>query len=63
MAILSQERVFLCSWDHNYDMAQKTTRIVCDNDVLHGEPRLEGRRISVRQIADWVEAGNLSAKQ
>ena len=43
-------------------MAQRTTRVVRDPDVLNGEPRLEGRRVSVRQIAEWVEEGELSAR-
>lgn len=43
-------------------MAQQTARIVTDEAVMGGEPRIEGRRISVRQVADWVEKGDLSAK-
>jgi uncharacterized protein (DUF433 family) len=43
-------------------MAQQTARIVQDDAVMGGEPRIEGHRISVRQVADWVEKGDLSAK-
>jgi uncharacterized protein (DUF433 family) len=43
-------------------MAQQTARIVRDESVMGGEPRIEGHRISVRQVADWVEEGDLSAK-
>ncbi|EMA54518.1 DUF433 domain-containing protein [Halococcus salifodinae] len=43
-------------------MAQQTARIVKGEDVMGGEPRIEGRRISVRQVAGWVEKGDLSAK-
>jgi len=43
-------------------MAQRTARIVTDEAVMGGEPRIEGHRISVRQVADWVEKGDLSAK-
>jgi uncharacterized protein (DUF433 family) len=28
--------------------------IMCDDDVMGGEPRLEGRRVSVLQVADLV---------
>ena len=43
-------------------MAQRTARIVRDSAVLHGEPRIEGRRISVRQLAQWVEESGVSAR-
>lgn len=43
-------------------MAQQTSLIVKDDAVMGGEPRIEGHRISVRQVADWVEKGDLSAK-
>lgn len=43
-------------------MAQRTARIVRDPDVLDGEPKIEGRRVSVRQIAEWVEEGDLTAR-
>lgn len=43
-------------------MAQQTARIVKDDAVMGGEPRIEGHRISVRQVADWVEKGDLSGK-
>ena len=29
---------------------------------MGGEPRIEGRRITVRQVAEWVEEAGLSAK-
>lgn len=38
-------------------MAQRAARIVTSDDVLGGEPRLEGRRITVLQIADMVVRG------
>ena len=44
-------------------MAQKTARIVKTNDVLHGEPRVEGRRVSVRRITSLVEERGLPAKE
>jgi uncharacterized protein (DUF433 family) len=40
-------------------MAQTSTRIVTTPELLGGEPRIEGRRISVRQIYDWVEEAGL----
>ena len=40
-------------------MAQRVTRIVSD-DVLGGEPRIEGHRISVLQVHEEVEAGDVS---
>lgn len=43
-------------------MAQRTSKIVRDPDVLDGEPRLGGRRVSVRQIVEWVEDAGLSAR-
>lgn len=43
-------------------MAQKAARIVRDEGVTGGEPRIEGRRITVRQIAEWVEEGGLDAR-
>jgi len=42
-------------------MAQRAARIVSTDDVLHGEPRIEGRRIGVRQIRVLVEESGLSA--
>lgn len=39
-------------------MAQTTTRIVRSDDVLGGEPRLEGHRVSVLQIAEMVADGD-----
>jgi uncharacterized protein (DUF433 family) len=35
--------------------------IVATDDVMGGEPRLEGRRIAVRQIAELVLDGGLTA--
>lgn len=43
-------------------MAQRSARIVRTDDVMGGEPRIEGRRITVRQIAEWVEEQGLSAR-
>jgi uncharacterized protein (DUF433 family) len=43
-------------------MAQQIARIVKDEAVMGGEPHIVGHRISVRQVADWVEKGDLSAK-
>jgi uncharacterized protein (DUF433 family) len=42
--------------------AQRTVRVVSDDAVMSGEPRIEGRRITVRQVAEWVEEAGLSAK-
>lgn len=36
-------------------MPQRSTHIVSDSDVLDGEPRIEGHRISVLQIHEEVE--------
>lgn len=44
-------------------MAQRAARIVTTDDVLHGEPRIEGRRIGVRQIRVLVEESGLSAAE
>lgn len=43
-------------------MAQQAVRIVSDDDVMGGEPRIEGRRITVRQVAEWVEEEGLDAR-
>ena len=43
-------------------MAQRAARIVTTDDVLHGEPRIEGRRIAVRHVAEWVEGEGLTAQ-
>lgn len=43
-------------------MAQRVAAIVSDPDVLHGEPRIDGRRISVRQLVELVEEAELSAQ-
>ena len=42
-------------------MAQRAARIVAIDDVLHGEPHIEGRRIGGRQIRVLVEESGLSA--
>lgn len=44
-------------------MAQQTVRIVKTDDVLHGEPRVEQRRVSVRRITDLVEERGLPATE
>lgn len=44
-------------------MAQRAARIVRTEDVLHGEPRIEGRRIGVRQIRVLVEESGLPAAE
>ncbi|MDZ7730971.1 MAG: DUF433 domain-containing protein [Natrialbaceae archaeon] len=36
-------------------MAPQSDRIVSDPDTLGGQPRIQGRRISVLQIVDEVE--------
>jgi uncharacterized protein (DUF433 family) len=38
-------------------VSQTTRAIVSDDDVMGGEPRIEGRRITVRQVKEWVEDG------
>lgn len=43
-------------------MAQRHDRIVADDDVMGGEPRIAGHRISVRQIAELVEEGGHGAE-
>lgn len=45
------------------NMAQATARIVTTEDVLGGEPRLDGRRISVLQVAEPVVTGEYVADQ
>lgn len=42
-------------------MAQRAGRIVSD-DVLGGEPRIEGHRIGVLQVHEEVEEGDRSPK-
>lgn len=44
-------------------MAQRAARIVRTDDVLHGEPRIEGRRVGVRQIRVLVEESGLPAAE
>lgn len=43
-------------------MVQTSVRIVSDEEVMGGEPRIEGRRITVRQVAELVEDGGQSAQ-
>ena len=43
-------------------MAQRQGRIVASEDVMGGEPRIRGRRISVRQIAELVEEGDVDPR-
>lgn len=43
-------------------MSQRHAGIVSDDDVMGGEPRIEGRRIAVRQVAELVEGGGLAAE-
>lgn len=43
-------------------MAQQAARIVQTEDVLHGEPRIEGRRLSVRRLKSLVEDHGRSAE-
>jgi uncharacterized protein (DUF433 family) len=38
-------------------VSQTTRAIVSDEDVMGGEPRIEGCRITVRQVKEWVEDG------
>ena len=44
-------------------MAQQAARIVQTEDVLHGEPRIEGRRLSVRRLKSLVEDHDRSAEE
>lgn len=44
-------------------MAQRHAEIVHDEDVRGGEPRIEGRRITVRHLHDLVEGAGLSARE
>lgn len=46
----------------NYRVTQRVAQIVSDPDVLDGEPRIEGRRISVRQVVAFVEEADMDAK-
>jgi len=43
-------------------MDQKSRRVVTTDDVLAGEPRIEGRRISVRFIHECVEGRGLDPR-
>lgn len=43
------------------DMAQRAARIVRDDDVMDGEPRIEGRRVTVLRIQELVEERGLPA--
>ncbi|MFB6229109.1 MAG: DUF433 domain-containing protein [Halobacteriales archaeon] len=42
-------------------MSQRVAPIVSDPDVLDGEPRIEGRRISVRHVVELVEDAAVDA--
>lgn len=44
-------------------MAQRAARIVSDDDIMDGEPRIEGRRITVLRIQELVEERELSAAE
>lgn len=44
-------------------MAQQAARIVRDDEVMGGEPRIEGRRITVLRIRALVEERGLSAAE
>jgi uncharacterized protein (DUF433 family) len=44
-------------------MAQRHAEIVRDEDVRSGEPRIKGRRITVRHVHDLVEEAGLSARE
>ncbi|MFB6233205.1 MAG: DUF433 domain-containing protein [Haloarculaceae archaeon] len=44
-------------------MAQRATRIVRDEDVMDGEPRVEGRRVTVLRIRELVEERGLPARE
>lgn len=44
-------------------MAQRAARIVRDDDVMGGEPRIEGRRVTVLRIRDLVEERGLPADE
>ena len=44
-------------------MAQRAARIVRDDDVMGGEPRIEGRRVTVLRIRDLVEERGLQAAE
>lgn len=44
-------------------MAQRAARIVRDEDVMDGEPRVEGRRITVLRIQELVEERGLPAAE
>lgn len=44
-------------------MAQKSARIVKDEEIRGGEPHIEGRRITVRHVRALVEGAGLSAQE
>jgi uncharacterized protein (DUF433 family) len=44
-------------------MAQRAVRIVRDDDVMDGEPRIEGRRVTVLRIQELVEERGLPAAE
>ena len=43
-------------------MEQKSRKIVRDEDVMGGEPRVEGTRVTVLQISDSVKGRGLEAE-
>lgn len=44
-------------------MAQRAASIVRDEEVMGGEPRIEGRRVTVLRIRDLVEELGVSAAE
>lgn len=44
-------------------MAQRTARIVRDEDVMSGDPRIEGTRITVRHVHALVDDRGHSANE
>jgi uncharacterized protein (DUF433 family) len=46
----------------SYRLAQQVAHVVRNEGVMGGEPRIDGRRIAVRQIAERIEEGDRSAK-
>ena len=43
-------------------MAQRASRIVSDEAVLDGEPRIEGHRVGVLQVHEEIEEGEVSPR-
>lgn len=44
-------------------MAQRAARIVRDEEVMDGEPRIKGRRITVLRVQELVEGRGLPAAE